>query len=132
LSTPIRQKPADRLRAFLQSRALSQTDFAEALGLSRQFISQVLAGTKQLSRESAEKINAVYGLSLDWLLLGEGDIYGGTTTTQPAHTVTVAGSSAMPPRGARPVMICPRCFSSLEGGEDRCPACQLKLNWPEF
>lgn len=63
--------PAGELLAEeLEARGWTQTDFAEILGRPVQFVSEVIAGKKEITRESAMQIGAALGTSAQmWLNL---------------------------------------------------------------
>lgn len=54
----------------LDARGWTQTDFAEVLGLPAQFVSEIISGKKEITRESAAQIGAALGTSTEfWLNL---------------------------------------------------------------
>ena len=54
----------------LEARSWSQADFAEILGRPTQFVSEIIAGKKEITRESASQIGAALGQSAElWLNL---------------------------------------------------------------
>lgn len=54
----------------LQERGWTQTEFAEILGRPTQFVSEIVAGKKEITRESAAQIGAALGTSAEfWLNL---------------------------------------------------------------
>jgi hypothetical protein len=63
-----------RLQAFLTDRGLTKTCLAEALGLETSTVSNY--GRRNLvPAETLIKLSDLYGVSLNWLLLGEGPMY---------------------------------------------------------
>lgn len=71
-----RQRVLDRLFS-LQREGESDADFARRLGLKPQHLSNYRNGRHGLSLKSAVRISRATDLSLDWLLLGRGEPYGG-------------------------------------------------------
>lgn len=73
MSTPIMAEafPAgEHLAEELEARGWSQTDFAEVLGRPTQFVSEIISGKKEITRESAAQIAAALGTSAEfWLNL---------------------------------------------------------------
>ena len=130
------QSPAERLAQFIRARGLSQAQLARDLGYSRAYINQIIHGSENLSEACVEKLGEVYALSRQWLLRGEGDPFGGLTTTEAGSTITAAGvdpSTAPGERkGARPIVLCPGCHQSLPFGAPECPHCGLALDWPDL
>jgi len=128
--------PAQRLAQFMQARGLTQAQVGRALGYTRQHINQIIHGSENLSEACIEKLREVYALSREWLLEGEGDPFGGATTTETGRTITAAGPepSIVPPKrqGARPIVLCPGCHQSLPLGAPECPQCGLALDWPDL
>jgi HTH-type transcriptional regulator / antitoxin HigA len=62
--------PGEYLAAELESRSWSQTDFAEILGRPVQFVSEIISGKKEITRESAAQIGAALETSPElWLNL---------------------------------------------------------------
>lgn len=57
--------------------ALSQTEFAHRLGVSPGFVSDVIRGVKRPGVEFLVGVNRAFGISIDWLLLGNGTMLGG-------------------------------------------------------
>lgn len=54
----------------LDARGWTQTDFAEVLGLPAQFVSEIISGKKEITRESAAQIGDALGTSTEfWLNL---------------------------------------------------------------
>jgi HTH-type transcriptional regulator / antitoxin HigA len=62
--------PGEFLATELQERHWSQSDFAEILGRPAQFVSEIISGKKEITRESAAQIGAALGTSPElWLNL---------------------------------------------------------------
>ncbi len=62
--SPVGEILADELDA----RGWTQTDFAEVLGLPAQFVSEIISGKKEITRESAAQIGDALGTSAElWL-----------------------------------------------------------------
>ena len=90
----------DRIKALLQERQLSTTQFADLVGVARPIISHVLSGRNKPSLEVVQRILAAFpDLSMAWLLNGTGPMLAAgqapaaTTAAEPA-TVTAAASAA--------------------------------------
>ena len=65
-----------RIKAFMASGNISSTQFADACGIPRPTLSQILSGrNKKISDEVISKIHEAYPrLSVLWLLFGEGEM----------------------------------------------------------
>ena len=62
-----------RIKAFMKDKGLTQTDVAEALGLTQSNVSEMASGKRDTLR-LAELIADNYDVSLDYLIYGESDI----------------------------------------------------------
>jgi transcriptional regulator with XRE-family HTH domain len=68
-----------RLAHLLVVRGLTQGEFARGLEASPTFISNMIRGTKKPGLEFLSRLATQYQVSLDWLLLGRGQIDGAST-----------------------------------------------------
>ncbi|MBQ9185587.1 MAG: helix-turn-helix transcriptional regulator [Bacteroidales bacterium] len=67
-----------RLEQFLAAENISQTQFADTLGVARAGISHILAGRNKPSFEFITNMMRCYpALNIEWLLLGKGKMYKG-------------------------------------------------------
>lgn len=64
-----------RIKLIRKNAGVTQSEFAEVLGLSRSMISQVEAGMQVFSDRSLRDICRIYGVNEDWLRTGEGEPY---------------------------------------------------------
>lgn len=64
----------NRIKIFMEKHGIGSTQFADACGIPRPTLSQILSGrNKKISDEVIAKIHAAYpSLSVLWLLFGEG------------------------------------------------------------
>jgi HTH-type transcriptional regulator/antitoxin HigA len=60
--------PGDVLTEELEARHWSQSDFAQILGRPAQFVSEIIAGKKEITRESAAQIGAALGTGPEYWL----------------------------------------------------------------
>ena len=67
---------AVRLRQVLAHTELNQRQLAQRLGLSDGFVSQVARGLKRPGTEFFFALRRELGVSIDWLLTGEGSMFG--------------------------------------------------------
>ncbi len=67
---------AARLAQSIAHSGLNQTDFAKQLGVSPGFVSDVVRGNKKPGAEFLHAVRTSFGISVDWLLTGEGTISG--------------------------------------------------------
>ncbi|MGO2613162.1 MULTISPECIES: HigA family addiction module antitoxin [Corynebacterium] len=69
----------------MDARGWTQAAFAEILGRPAQFVSEIISGKKEITRESAEQISAALGTSAEfWLNLQ--DSYLLWKQAQDSHT----------------------------------------------
>lgn len=68
----------NRIGQFLAAENISQSQFADSLGVSRASVSHILAGRNKPGAEFFENIARRYpDLSLEWLITGTGKMYKG-------------------------------------------------------
>ncbi len=84
LSSPSDQAPNpeldalhSRLAEVLAFAGISQAEAARRVGMSPGFVSDVLRGVKRPGPELLLALRKVFGVSVDWLLSGEGTMIGG-------------------------------------------------------
>ncbi len=78
-----------RLQQFLSAENISQSQFADKIGVTKASVSHILSGRNRPGFEFIESMAACYpNLNLDWLIGGKGRMYKGTD------------SSAMAPQAA--------------------------------
>lgn len=64
----------DRLRLFMEKKGLSVTNVYKQTNISQSLVSQVLAGTSNVTASIAERLSNALGISTSWLLTGEGEM----------------------------------------------------------
>lgn len=67
---------AERLTQAIAHCKLNQTEFARQLGVSPGFVSDVVRGNKKPGAEFLFSVRKTFGISIDWLLTGEGTLSG--------------------------------------------------------
>lgn len=90
----------NRLTTFMEAHGIGSTQFADACGIPRPTLSQILSGrNKKISDAVIAKIHGAYPrLSVLWLLFGEGQMETGANNAFSAAQ-TPASPSPMPPAG---------------------------------
>lgn len=64
----------ERIKIVLTERGVKQVDFAETLGVSANYVNQLVNGKKlNISDTLAKLIEETYGYSVQWILTGEGE-----------------------------------------------------------
>lgn len=69
---------AARVGQAIAHTGLNQSEFARQLGVSAGFVSDVVRGQKKPGTEFLHAIRTTFGISVDWLLTGEGTVTGGS------------------------------------------------------
>ncbi|MBU3698250.1 helix-turn-helix domain-containing protein [Dechloromonas sp.] len=69
---------ANRVGQAIAHTGLNQSEFARQLGVSAGFVSDVVRGQKKPGAEFLHAIRTTFGISVDWLLTGEGTVTGGS------------------------------------------------------
>ena len=64
----------ERIKTILSERSIKQVDFASALGISANYVNQLVNGKKtNISDTLAKLIEETYGFSAQWVITGEGE-----------------------------------------------------------
>ena len=74
-----------RLLAFLKAENISQTDFADRIGISRAAVSHLLSGRNKPGFDVISRIIHEFPtLSAEWLIAGTGKMYRDSSSDSPA------------------------------------------------
>ncbi|UCV16647.1 helix-turn-helix domain-containing protein [Quatrionicoccus australiensis] len=65
-----------RFAQAISHTGLNQSEFARTLGISAGFVSDVVRGQKKPGAEFLYAVRTTFGISVDWLLTGEGNLTG--------------------------------------------------------
>ena len=81
-----------RLLQFLQAESITQTQFADTLGVARGGVSHILAGRNKPGYDFLESLLLHYPqLNLEWLLTGKGRMYKNETAPEsPAESAELS------------------------------------------
>ena len=82
----------ERLKRYFDENGITQQQVADSLGVSLQYINQILNGKKSLGKKNAERLANLYGLSKSFLLTGDGPI----TTTDYSTSIPEIEKAANP------------------------------------
>ena len=69
---------AARLMLVITQSGLNQAEFSRRLGVSAGFVSDAARGIKRPGADFLLSMRTVFGVSIDWLLTGEGTMHGGS------------------------------------------------------
>lgn len=73
-----------RLQQFLAAENISQSQFADAIGVARASVSHIIAGRNKPGFDFIENMSRCYpSLNLEWLITGKGKMYKGSLETAP-------------------------------------------------
>lgn len=67
----VNKKIGEALTEYFKSKGFGQHDIAAALGVSQQYVSNILSGNL-MGRRAANKWENVFGIKAEWLLTGQG------------------------------------------------------------
>lgn len=62
------------MSAFFKEKGITQEEIAAQLGVSQSYVNALLNDKKAFGKKQAQKWNELFGLSVNWLLAGEGNI----------------------------------------------------------
>lgn len=79
-----------RIAELRKQEKLSQEQFAERLGLSRNFINQVETGKKNVSDRTIADICRVFNVNEQWLRTGEGEMFKEISQTEELEQIFAA------------------------------------------
>ena len=80
-----------RLQQFLAAENVSQSQFADTIGVARASISHILAGRNKPGFDFIERTARHYpDLNLDWLITGRGKMYSGAKSASEASVEAIS------------------------------------------
>lgn len=93
-------KDQERIIKILEHLKLNQKDFCELTGISRATLSQIISGKQTASNKTIEAIyRSVPELSLEWLMLGTGDmLQAGRDSNLPPDSGNGASAESVQPK----------------------------------
>lgn len=65
----------NRIKLLRKSLKLSQTDFANSLGLTMRAIQKWEAGSVEVKLSSLKLLEQVFNINIDWLINGKGEMF---------------------------------------------------------
>ena len=65
----------ERIRALIKALKIKQAEFAQRLGVSRPFVSELCSGAKNPSDRTITDICREFGVNEHWLRTGEGEMF---------------------------------------------------------
>lgn len=71
----------DTLKKFFKAQGITQQQIGDALGTTQVYVNSILNGRAQIGKSTAKKFHDLYGLSVAWLLTGEGEMMANSNAT---------------------------------------------------
>lgn len=78
------------LRKFFKRQGITQQEIGKVLGTSQSYVNSLFSGRNPIGKATAQKFSDAYGLSVAWLLTGEGEMM---KNAQPPASVTASANS---------------------------------------
>ena len=69
-----------QLKNFFKRQGITQAEIAERYGTTQAYINLLLNGKTPIGKSCAVKLHELYGLSVSWLLTGDGNMIDESTT----------------------------------------------------
>lgn len=69
-----------QLKKFFKRQGITQAEIAERYGTTQAYINLLLNGKTPIGKSCAVKLHELYGLSVSWLLTGDGNMIDESTT----------------------------------------------------
>lgn len=87
------EKIGEKLSAFFKEKGITQEEIAAQLGVSQSYVNALLNEKKAFGKKQAQKWNELFGLSVNWLLTGEGNITNNGVTQSNQNGNNINGHS---------------------------------------
>lgn len=71
----------DTLKKFFKRQGITQQQIGDALGTTQVYVNSILNGRAPIGKSTAVKLHDLYGLSVAWLLTGEGEMMASSNAT---------------------------------------------------
>lgn len=81
------------LKAFFVAKGMTQSMIASDLGTSQAYIGRLFTGSVGFGKKTATRFSELYGLSVPWLLTGEGPMMAADVTGNSVSVVTHGDNS---------------------------------------
>ena len=70
----------EKLSSYFKEKGITQEEIASRLGVSQAYVNALLNGRKAFGKQQAKKWNELFGISVNWLLTGDGDMFQNNIT----------------------------------------------------
>lgn len=117
----------NRLKILRESLGLTQSELARPLQISGAAISIIESGKRQLSDRLAHSLSVEYGVSENWLLTGEGEMFPSLAEdAELIDTYALLGAQHLSPQHKRLAIVLMRTIADLP--DDALPALRELLH----
>lgn len=117
----------NRLKILRESLGLTQSELARPLQISGAAISIIESGKRQLSERLAHSLSVEYGVSEEWLLTGEGEMFPSLAEdAELIDTYALLGAQHLSPQHKRLAIVLMRTIADLP--DDALPALRELLH----
>lgn len=83
----------EKLSSYFKEKGITQEEIASRLGVSQAYVNALLNGRKAFGKQQAKKWNELFGISVNWLLTGDGDMFQNNITQNNQNGDNIQGTS---------------------------------------
>ena len=83
----------EKLSSYFKEKSITQEEIASRLGVSQAYVNALLNGRKAFGKQQAKKWNELFGISVNWLLTGDGDMFQNNITQNNQNGDNIQGTS---------------------------------------
>lgn len=83
----------EKLSSYFKEKGITQEEIASLLGVSQAYVNALLNGRKAFGKQQAKKWNELFGISVNWLLTGDGDMFQNNITQNNQNGDNIQGTS---------------------------------------
>lgn len=83
----------EELKSYFKEKGITQEEIAKKLGVSQAYVNALFNNSKNFGKKQAEKWNKLFGISVNFLLTGEGNICGNNITQHNQNGDNINGHS---------------------------------------
>lgn len=87
------EKIGEKLRAYFEEKGITQDELAAQLGVSQPYVNALLNDKKSFGKKQAQKWSELFGLSVNWLLTGLGDMHSDSVVQNNLNGDNIHGHS---------------------------------------
>lgn len=87
------EKIGEKLSAYFREKGITQEEIAARLGVSQSYVNALLNDKKAFGKQQAKRWNELFGLSVNWLLTGDGNMLSNAITQNNQNGDNIQGTS---------------------------------------